>query len=570
MRFDHACTLSRRAFPSVRRSWRGVLARASRGVVTRLLALRARVGPRPEPRFDRLYDPLVDDVVHGGPVSTRRFATSWRDPAALARLADAKRARLAPALAKELSDYHQRLGASKASLASLEKLARGEAVCAIAGQQPAPLGGPLYSLHKTAATIGISRSFTARTGMPCVPVFWMHGEDSDFTEIRSAAVADPGLTMRDLTLPDSAHVEGGLIGNIATAPLAALEEEACRAWSGLGGAHEAQEILSRARGRARDLGEVQSALALGLFAEHGLLVVDPRLPAFRAAARPIIDRYLARAEDLSRAASEAGETLEREIGRRPLADSALDSLVFAIEDGRRRKITAAEARAGGTALTLSPNVALRPAVQDGVLPTVAMACGAAELAYLAQLGEVFHGLEVRAACPVPRLAATWLPKAAVAMLEATGADPWELVSATDAVLRQHAERQVPPDVKEAMERARRESNAGLESVAEHSRRVDASLPQLVESARAKVDYQFARIAEGIAGKARHQLERRNPEWLRLRYYLMPGDRLQERRLASLELAAYRGAAVAGELADLAAEHAERMAGGVYEHLVAEL
>jgi uncharacterized protein YllA (UPF0747 family) len=156
------------------------------------------------------------------------------------------------------------------------------------------------------------------------------------------------------------------------------------------------------------------------------------------------------------------------------------------------------------------------------------------------------------------------------MMEATGADPWELVTGADHVLKHHAERQVPADVREALERAHREALASLESVASASRRVDASLPQLVESARAKVDYQFARLHEGITGKVRHQIERRNPEWLRVRYYLMPGDRLQERRLASLEVVAYRGAAVAGEISDLAAEHAARVARGVHEHLVAEL
>ena len=71
--------------------------------------------------------------------------------------------------------------------------------------------------------------------------------------------------------------------------------------------------------------------------------------------------------------------------------------------------------------------------------------------------------------------------------------------------------------------------------------MDASLPQLVESARAKVDYQFQRLLEGLAGKVRHRLEREHPEWPRLRHYLLPGDRLQERRLASLEVVAYRGA-----------------------------
>lgn len=544
--------------------------RAPRGVVTRSLALRARVEPRPEPRFDRLYDPLVADVVRGGPVSRARFATSWGDDASLKRLAEAKRAPLPGALARELAEAHRRLGASPASLAALDRLARGEAVCAIAGQQPAPLGGPLYSLHKIASALGLARSIEARTGVPCVPVFWVHCEDSDFAEIRTASVADPALTAHELSLPDSAHADGGLVGSIGAEALQGLEDEARRHWGALPGAGEAGGLLARAHGAARDLGEAQAALVLALFAESGLVVVDPRLPAFRDAARSVIDRYLARAEELSAAASAGGEAMERAIGRRPLADSALESFVFAIEDGRRHKVTPVEARKQPGSVVLSPNVALRPAVQDGVLPTVAMACGPAELAYLAQLTEVFAGLEVHAACPVPRFGATWLPPAAVAMLDATGADPWELVTGADHVLKLHAERQVPADVRESIERAHHAALAGLESIAAASRRVDASLPQLVESARAKVDYQFSRLYEGIAGKVRHQLERRNPEWLRLRYYLLPGDRLQERRLASLELVAYRGAAVAGELADLGAEHAERLKRGALEHLVAEL
>ena len=69
---------------------------------------------------------------------------------------------------------------------------------------------------------------------------------------------------------------------------------------------------------------------------------------------------------------------------------------------------------------------------------------------------------------------------------------------------------------------------------------------------------------------RHRLEREHPEWLRLRYYLLPGDRLQERRIASLDVVARRGTTAIGELCELAAEHAHRLAGGTLEHLVLDL
>jgi hypothetical protein len=51
---------------------------------------------------------------------------------------------------------------------------------------------------------------------------------------------------------------------------------------------------------------------------------------------------------------------------------------------------------------------------------------------------------------------------------------------------------------------------------------------------------------------------------------MPGGRLQERRLASLEVVAYRGRAVVPALCVLAAEHVRALARGVNEHLVVEL
>ncbi len=64
--------------------------------------------------------------------------------------------------------------------------------------------------------------------------------------------------------------------------------------------------------------------------------------------------------------------------------------------------------------------------------------------------------------------------------------------------------------------------------------------------------------------------REHPAWPRLRYYLLPGDKLQERRLAALEPVAYRGPSVAMELCDLAEAHAEALERGVWGHDLLEL
>ncbi|MBI3539943.1 MAG: bacillithiol biosynthesis BshC, partial [Candidatus Eisenbacteria bacterium] len=491
------------------------------------------------------------------------------DDAGLRALAKAKRAPLDARLGEAMRAYHRRLGASPESLDSLERLVRGDAVVAVAGQQPAPLGGPLYALHKTACAVGLAAEIGARTGVPAVPMFWMHGEDSDFAEIRTATIADATLALHDLELPASAHREGGLIGAVPLAPLAELEAAALRHWAPFPGHADAARLLERASTHARDLGEAYSALLLALFADQGLVVIDPRLPEFRAAARPIIDRYLSDADRLQAAARAAGDRLEAMSGQRPLGGPALDSFVFRIEDGTRHKATPDEARALGARAELTPSVALRPVVQDGVFPTVAMACGAAEASYLAQLREVFEGLGVRPACPVPRLSVTWLPASGIELLEASGARIEELVFESDAVLRRLADHQVPADLRSALERGREASRGALERLADAARAVDSSLPQMIESARGKIDYQFERLREGVAGKVRHRLEQGHPEWPRLRYYVSPGDKLQERRIASLEPVARRGAGVVADLCRIAGDHARSLASGGFDHWVLE-
>ena len=536
-------------------------------VTPRLTRVRARVPAREGSGAPG--DALTLDLLAGGAIARERVAVLFQDSDALRALGEAKRSPLAPTLAAAMLEQHQRLGASPASIANLERLARGEAVAAVAGQQPAPLGGPLYALHKTAGTVGLAADVTRRTGLACVPLFWMHGEDSDFAEIRSVSVADAELQVHDFQIADAAHTDGALVGGITIDAVKAVAEPALAAWLGLPGHADAVALWTRSIGHARDLGEAVTALWLALFAEQGLVVVDPRLPAFRAAARPILERYLAHAAALHAAARVAGARMEQLTGKRALSDASLESFVFRIENGSRHKIAAADALAGGAAVTLSPSVALRPAVQDGVFPTVAMACGPGEIAYLMQLREVFEGVGVKPAAPAIRFGATWLPPAACALADAAGGDDWELITHADAVVARLAETRVPAALHDALAEARMAVDRSLARLADESRVLDASLPQLIESARGKLDFQVSRLAEGVLGKAKSKLDREQPLWRRLRYVLYPGDKLQERRLSSLEPIARLGAGVVHELCEHAVEHAAKVAEGVHEHWLLE-
>src|SRR5262249_13016797 len=128
-------------------------------------------------------------------------------------------------------------------------------------------------------------------------------------EIRTTRFFGPGLEPGEAQVAESAHVSGGLVGGIATTALAETWDKARAAWKDLPGAAVAGEWIERAASRARDLGEAQAMLVLQATAKQGVVAVDPRWPAFRAAARGVFGRYLERYVKVREAVEQAGRSL---------------------------------------------------------------------------------------------------------------------------------------------------------------------------------------------------------------------------------------------------------------------
>mgnify|MGYP001170181625 CR=1 FL=1 len=91
-----------------------------------------------------------------------------------------------------------------------------------------------------------------------------------------------------------------------------------------------------------------------------------------------------------------------------------------------------------------------------------------------------------------------LEPVAVSLVEAAGGDVWEVVTHTDAVLARLAEAHVPPDLQQAVAAARAAIDQALARLADQAGTFDSSLPQMVESARGKMDI-LGVIASGTLG-----------------------------------------------------------------------
>jgi len=477
--------------------------------------------------------------------------------------------RASAALWGRLAADGRRLGLKERGFRLLEDLGAGRGVVVATGQQPGLLGGPLYTLYKVASAVDLAEWIHREHGVPCAPLLWNAGDDADFAEISAAIVPARSFEPLHLSLDRTLRVEGGWVGAL---PLAGLDS----IWPRLAGIVEdgpsarwTRQWLESARGRARDLGDLFSALYLELFGERGLLVVDARWPEVRASARDLFLRYVDRADEVSEAVRAAGESLAADGHRASLGESAVRFGLFAVEGDRRVEVPRSERRADVASRlesrpeTVAPNVVLRPLVQDFLFPVAAVVLGPGEVGYWAQLKETYEMMGVPMPVVWPRLSATLVPEAALAALGSGG--PRDALLHLDERIRDGQWRALPAPVREGLENLGRTVTEGLEDLRGPLKDVDRGLDDLVDSARRKMDAQLRRVGE----QALRKLGRRSGPVAhlgRIRTLLLPDGRLQERALSSLWPFLDRGPGFAEEVAALAALSREHLHAGPGEHL----
>jgi len=335
------------------------------------------------------------------PRSQKFFAIRYRDEKAL--LERAKRAadvQVEKSLIETLRRYHYDHGSPSESLAAIEKLARG-AAAVVTGQQPSVGWGPLYNFHKAQAALRFAQGIEAR-GVPCVAIFWNHsddvrGGDSISFPDRENRVkeiplppGEPGVPLYEAGSPESLRL-------FAAAAAESLPATEFSPWL-------TEQIKAAHRG---SIAESFTRSLLNVLGPYGLIVVEPRHLEGERSQR-FFAEHLADPDRLTKAV-EAGrqavisEQFEDHLGR----EIGLD--LFVVRGGRRVRLE----QPGPVQGRLSAGVALRPLLQDTMLPTCAYVGGPSEVGYQAELLPAYRAFGIEPPVVFPRVTATLLePKIA--------------------------------------------------------------------------------------------------------------------------------------------------------------
>ena len=325
-------------------------------------------------------------------------------------------------------------------MAPLADIQKGGPVV-VTGQQAGLFGGPMYTLYKLLGAIALAKSRGSR------PVFWVECDDADIIEVDQATVVDIESQLRHFSLDetdDKRPVAARTLGPVVTETIDRLS-------SHLPSGELATAALNELRQAYHPGARWHNAFSayLGELVGPTPLFFDPTEAAAKEAAKPLFLRVLNDPDATEEALAAGAELFEDP----PIAHRPGELPLFLLDDkGTRRRILRTgdgfELR-GGLALgrreatelldrspeRFSPAVALRPIVQDFLLPTETYVAGPSEAKYHAQLGPLYELFEVDRPDLAPRPAFTLLEPRAKRALEKLGATYADLEGGAKEIIR---------------------------------------------------------------------------------------------------------------------------------------
>ena len=440
-------------------------------------------------------------------------------------------------------------GAPPEALASAARLRDAETVSIVTGQQAGLFGGPLFTLLKALTAIKVACQVTSDYGVAAVPVFWVDAEDHDLEEISTCGVLTGDLDYRTVSL---SHTAGSARPACSVKLTPSVTDVMAELRTLVPPTEFSDDLFTRLSAAYRPGVGIVDAFARWLdqiLGPHGLVVFDASDSAAKPLVRSIFSRELEVVGQTSRLAAAAGDEISR-LGYHAQVTPSRDAVALFYLNGSRKAIrrrdgddstfdvgtdtqSAVQLRrlAERTPSAFSPNVLLRPVVQDALFPTVAYVAGPSELAYLGQLRTVYDYFGIPMPVIYPRASATVVDQATLKFLARYPIGFEQLQPQDDGVLNRLLASLLPASVEQAVAEAEGAVALHMTAVANEISAVDPTLVGAVETTRGKMERDIRNLRGKIVQAAKRRDETLRRQFRRARNQAFPGGDPQERSVS---------------------------------------
>lgn len=468
-------------------------------------------------------------------------------------------------IARVLETQQARRGAPRAALDAARRLADPKTVAVLTGQQAGLFGGPFFTLLKALTALKLAEQVSREHGVPAVAVFWIDAEDHDWDEVRSCTVYDASLAAHNVALPGRPAADHAPVATVS------LDSSITTALN------ELEQLLPPTEFRAQVMADLRASYTEGrgmadafgrwierVLGDRGLIVYDASDPA----AKPLVSRLfvseLAEPGETAKLAASAGAALvSRGYHSQVHAHDDAAALfhlaggrrgirhqggVFVVGEQRFPQATLVDEAATSPA-SFSPNVLLRPLVQDTLFPTICYVAGPNELAYLGQLREVYARFGVPMPLMYQRASATLMDSAAMRFLARYGLPLEALQPQDESALNQLLETQIPPAVEASFTGASTAIATSMQAVIDAIPALDPTLEGATRSTLGRMQHDLQTLHNKMIQAAKRRDETLRRQFIRTRALAFPDGHAQERTIGFVSFLNQYGPALVDRLVD---------------------
>ena len=488
-----------------------------------------------------------------------------------------------------LDRINRRAGSPELTFKHIEMLRRPGTVAIVTGQQAGLFTGPLYTIHKALTVIKLAACLRDQ-GVEAVPVFWVASEDHDYEEVNHCRVVDREGHLKRIQYEASGHKADEPVGRVTLCDgIGQTIDELVAQLAPSEFTPALERDLRESYAKGAGFADAFSRLMARLFHEYGVVLLDPLDEELKEVAAPLYAEAIRKSSEIARALVGRSRELE-ESGYHAQIHVSEDMVpLFIMDEGRRSALTQQNGRftvkgsdrsftseelvelAGRCPSCFSPNVTLRPVVQDYLLPTAAYIGGPAEIAYFAQLRAVYETLGRQEPCVLPRASLTIVEGRHQKTMKKYGLELRDFFDGLHPAVAKVVEHSVDRSTAVAFTETERVLNEQLDKLGEALHQTDATLSDPLKRAREKIVYQLEHLRTRFIHSSAHRDETAYRQVERAFTTLCPDKNLQERELNVYYFLSRYGLALIEELynaADLGfSNHKLVYVGGVASQVV---
>ncbi len=449
--------------------------------------------------------------------------------------------------AEILEEVNRRYDPDEEALRNIERLKEDQSLAIITGQQLCLYGGALFTFFKTVTTIHLARRMEKKLNRPVIPVFWLADEDHDYDEVRSVSVFGRderhtfALGKKEQPLPPVAELTFSEGLNDVRGQLREVLHETDftgKLWELLDSCFEPGKRFDYSFGE----------LMVRLFSRHGLVLAGSNHPAVKGHTRECMKRAIGKAEEMREALQRQTNRIKEEYHQQV---TLYDSNLFYLDPGSGRLKISREGERWKTETgrewdreelmedidqnpeRFSPNVFLRPILQDLFLPTLGYVAGPGETAYYAQMKEYYRCFDLDMPLIFPRISGTFIEPPIQRILGELPFDLHEYDARIEDLESTYVDRTEQVDIEEIFSSWKKETEALSEPYIERIKQVDPTL----EGASGKALSAFHGELDKLKGKVYRSVKQQEQTQLdridKIKEHLFPDGSLQERTIAAI-------------------------------------